>query len=73
MQQRDQRDPLRLGAALLVEAHAARDEGATVTLSQVYDLKRDLLDASPDYSHNPTPIEKYGRPQDKHRDGVQLV
>lgn len=57
---KDLRDPKILGEELLSLAKLAKG----VPLSAVYDRHVHALEACPDYDANPSPLEKYGRPQD---------
>lgn len=62
---RDLRDPQAVGETLL---HIRRLDYSTgphrMKFSTVYDLHAETLQCAPDYSANPSCIEKYGRPQD---------
>ena len=59
---KDLRDPKLLGEALLWEK--SQYLKPRPSLSQVYEMRADGFVHVPNYSANPTCIEKYGRPQD---------
>lgn len=58
---RDLRDPSKLGEGLLSLRHHLGQP--LMPLSELFDAHRSLLYHSPDYDHNPGPVEKYGDPR----------
>lgn len=62
---RDLRDPQKLGELLLYEQQAWAKAGKPRPLGYIYDKATEAkLTRTPNYTANPTTLEKYGRPQD---------